>query len=131
MKLNDLIEIRHINMEKIDDMCYDEDVKKLVKIFLSKEIKELKENTLYLGKLGEYIVEEVKRLSEEEHIMGLYDKEEDDKMIARSREICARKEGIEEGISSIATNMLKEKFSIEMISKLTGLSKSKIKSISL
>ena len=143
MKLNDLIEIRHINMEKIDDICYDEDVKKLIKIFISKEIKELKENTLYLGKLGEYIVEEVERLSEEEHIMGLYDKEKDDRMIAKSREICARKEGLARGIAqgisqgetkkslSIATNMLKEKFSIEMISKLTGLSKSKIKSISL
>ena len=64
-------------------------------------------------------------------------------MIAKSREICARKEGLARGIAqgisqgetkkslSIATNMLKEKFPIDIISKLTGLSKSKIKSISL
>ena len=49
------------------------------------------------------------------------------------------KNGIRKGITqgrteqniSIAANMLKEKFPIDIISKLTGLSKSKIKSISL
>ena len=45
------------------------------------------------------------------------------------------KNGIKKGETkkslSIATNMLKEKFPIDIISKLTGLSKSKIKSISL
>ena len=76
-------------------------------------------------------------------LFKLTDKEKDDRMIARSREAFAKEDGfalgIKKGIAEgetknkfeIATNMLKEKFSIEMISKLTGLSKSKRKSISL
>ena len=94
-------------------------------------------------------MEETIVLSEDEHIMGLYDKEEDDKMMARSREIHAKNEGISQGIAlgierglerglkqgkneqniSVATNMLKKGSTIEFISEVTGLSKSKIKKL--
>ena len=69
----------------------------------------------------------------EENVIGLYDKELEDKMIQEAinnRLLQEGKlEGLKEGIISVAKEMLKRNVSISDISKYTGLSKQELEKI--
>ena len=61
----------------------------------------------------------------DDEIIGLYDLESHRREVERS----AMEEAVREGIEQTARNMLKENISIEIISKVTGLSTEKIKEL--
>ena len=69
----------------------------------------------------------------EENVIGLYDKELEDKMIqeAINNRLLqeGKTEGLKEGIISVAKEMLKRNVSISDISQYTGLSKQELEKI--
>ena len=137
IKLTSNIEIYYIDIEKVSKECYDKDIKRFMKVMMSKNYKELEENTKYMGKLGEKLVKEVKEISNEKFIYGLYDKKKDEEMIRNSIRYGAYDEGFGKGFTngvknntlSIVTNMIKERIPISVISKVTGLTKKEIEAI--
>ena len=137
IKLTSNIEIYYIDIEKVSKECYDKDIKRFMKVMMSKNYKELEENTKYMGKLGEKLVKEIKELSNEKFIYGLYDKKKDEEMIRNSIRYGAYDEGFGKGFTngvknntlSIVANMIKERIPINVISKVTGLTKKEIEAI--
>ena len=143
------LEIHYINLEKVREVCYDEDVKELAKIITSKDYKELEKNVLKMGKLGEKLVNEVENLSKDGYILGLYDKELEEKTIRESIRLRAFDDGFDKGKQdgftsgfnngfnngvkdntlSVAKKMLKKKISIDVISEVTGLTTKEIEKI--
>ena len=143
------LEIRHINIEKANKLWYSNNVngtgenKDLVLLSALLTIDNIKDFKKCLEVLP--MEEETKKYIEESVIdyakddkSWLYVDEEKEKIKMHKTEISlARKEGIEQGIEQgigqgikkgqkesrleIAKNMLKEKMSIDLISKLTGL----------
>ncbi len=129
IKLTSNIEIYYIDIEKVSKECYDKDIKRFMKVMMSKNYKEIEENTQYMGKLGEKLVKEVKELANEKFIYGLYDKKKDEEMIRNSIRYGAYDEGIKDKTLSVVLNMIKERIPINIISKVTGLTKKEIEAI--
>ena len=141
IELTSNLEIHYIDMEKVSKKCYDKDIERLMKVIMSKSYKELEKNTKYMGKLGEKLVEEVKEISNDKFIYGLYDKKKDEEMIKNSIRYGAYDEGFDKGIQtgftngvkdktlSVVANMIKERIPINVISKVTGLTKKEIEKI--
>ena len=113
-----------------------EDYEKLLLIFNEEDDEVL--NMLSEGDeiMKEYI-KDSKNASEEEEIIGLYDKELNDDMLKRmeikeNREEAFNEgiqEGIQEGICETAKNMLQRNLSFDLISECTGLSLDKLKEL--
>ena len=76
------------------------------------------------------VAKELKKLTNDAYTIGLYDEEEERRLIENSIKITAKKQGIKQGASnekkSIAKSMLAKKMDIPLISELTGLSKKQI-----
>ena len=141
--LTEKLEIHHINLEYINKMCYNEDerLEKWVRILKSNNRMELKRRSDFMEELGQDLVDEVERLSEDEHIIGLYDGEKHAKMVQNSiinygikkgREE-AIKEGLQQGIErnkrETVINMLKENLDITLISKIANMSLKQVEEI--
>ena len=113
-----------------------EDYEKLLLIFNEEDDEVL--NMLSEGDeiMKEYI-KDSKNASEEEEIIGLYDKELNDDMLKRmeikeNREEAFNEgiqEGIQEGICETAKKMLKKGYDINDISECTSLSLDKLKEL--
>ncbi len=80
------------------------------------------------------VTKELKKLTNDAYTIGLYDEEEERRLIENSIKITAKKQGIKQGVKqgasnekkSIAKSMLAKKMDIPLISELTGLSKNQI-----
>ena len=80
------------------------------------------------------VAKELKKLTNDAYTIGLYDEEEERRLIENSIKITAKKQGIKQGVKqgasnekkSIAKSMLAKKMDIPLISELTGLSKNQI-----
>ncbi len=83
------------------------------------------------------IIDKVEELSKDDEIISLndeYDRAELDKVSARNLGIeqgiiQGKAEGIKERNIAIAKNMLKEALDVDLISKVTGLSKEEVESL--
>ena len=88
------------------------------------------------------VAKELKRLTNDAYTIGLYDEEEERRLIENSIKITAKKQGVKQGVKQgikqgvrqgasnekkiIAKSMLAKKMDIPLISELTGLSKKQI-----
>ena len=80
------------------------------------------------------VAKELKKLTNDAYTIGLYDEEEERRLIENSIKITAKKQGIKQGVKqgasnekkSIAKSMLDKNMDIPLISELTGLSKNQI-----
>ena len=78
--------------------------------------------------MEEYVKESIKA-SQDEEVIGLYDKELHLEKLRLSELEEAREKGIEQEKIEIVKNMLKDEVDISVISKYTGLSKEEIESL--
>ena len=131
--LTDKIRIIYIYLPLIRKKMYNKKEKltsleKLLLSFNEKDSDELKKVIK-----GEKFMEEYRRdaydASQDSEILGLYNKEEEDKMLEAMRIDYAKEEGIEKGIQQgaeqakieIAKKLLKMEISLEQISEVTGI----------
>ena len=122
-----MIEIYHINLVEIKKKCYNKaelnGIEKIEKLFLSERINEVEE---IIGEEANKILEKIMELSNDERIVGLYDKEDLERQIRNGIKIDALETGLKMGIKQtkkeIIINMLKENIDINLIAKVTGLS---------
>ena len=140
--LTENLEIHHIDMEYINKVCYNEITKekldKWIKIMKAEDIEELRRRSDFMEEEGKMLVDEVERLSSDEHIIGLYDGELHEKKVRRSIINYEVEKGIQKGIQKgikqgveqskkeIILNMLKNNIEPEMISLYTNVSIDKI-----
>jgi predicted transposase/invertase (TIGR01784 family) len=142
--LTKMFKIYNINLAKIDNVEYTESVDKelltLLKVMKVKTTSEL-ETTSKGNNILESVCKSMIEYSKDDAIVGLYDKEEQERKFINT----ARNEGIKIGTESgikqgkqvgkveerndIIINMLKEAVDINIISKVTGLSIEEIKKL--
>ena len=144
-----------IDLKVIPEKCYTESEEKIIdyfKIFSYDE--EIIEGLKGKNKSMDDALEELKRISNDEHIIGLYDVEKVERKVFNSKMMTAErigmergmekgmkkgmkeglkegktqglKEGVAQGTETIAINMLNYNESIENIMKYTGLTREKI-----
>ncbi len=77
------------------------------------------------------VIEEIKRLCQDENIIGLYDAEAVARKEMNSRLVYAEQQGIEQGMEIVAKNMLRKNMDIAIITEVTGLSKEQIKELNV
>ena len=83
------------------------------------------------------VAKELKKLTKDAYAIGLYDEEEERRLIENSIKIAAKKQGVKQGIKqgasnekkSIAKNLLKMGIPRESIMQATGLSKNQIRNL--
>ena len=142
----------HINMANPLDKYYNNiELSKIEKVLVMfqltsrKKLKEISKGDKDLENMAKIIED----LNEDEHIIGLYDKEKMEAWMKKIDHDEATKEGLEQGLEQglekgleqgleqgsinkaieIAKNMLKEKMKISDISRLTGLDEKTIQSL--
>jgi len=141
------LEIHYINMEYIANMCYNEFTEsalvKWVLLLKSETMEELKMRSEIMDDdMREEFLSEVERLSNDEHIIGLYNAELEDEIMRNTirdynKELCfkeGREEGLMQGIeqkqNEIIINMLNEGLDVNLISKYTGIDIERVTKIS-
>ncbi len=128
------LEILSINMEKLKEKCYNEEERKKYKYLLMLDYS-LEELDKYSkgDKIMSKFKDEVESLNENPDFQDFMSEEEDKEMmqntIMNKRIEEGRNEGIRETKLETAKKMLKDKLSIDMISKYTGLSEKEIRSL--
>lgn len=128
------LEIHYINMEYINEMCYNEftesSLVKWVRLLKSKSMEELKMRSEFMdNEMKEDFISEVERLSNDKHIIGLYDAELEDEIMKNTIRECSLEEGIEQNKKEVIINMLKDNMDINLISKYTNTDVDKIQEI--
>ena len=120
--------IYELNMDKYIDIWYNKDEKEINEnkylLMLNLELKDL-ENLSCKDKVVSKYMSELERVNQNPEFREYMSAEEDNRKIQNSLRIQAIKEGHVE----IAKNMLKENMDINLISKLTGLTKEEINSL--
>ena len=95
-KENDLLiedfKIHNIFIPKEEEICYNKDIQKKLKLFLCKSYEEMREIAKDDKEMN-IVVDELERLNKEKYFGGLYDAKEDQEMLENS----AREEGYQEG----------------------------------
>lgn len=139
--LTEKIEIVRVSLPYYVKRCYNKAVKDLdykdkfigmIGIEEKSKLDEIKKGE----KTMEEILKKVEDFSDDEEILGAYDAEEHREETERlvmlgyldEAEEKGMRKGMKKGIEQTARNMLKENIDIEIISKVTGLSKEKIES---
>ena len=109
----------HINLDYFKNKCYTiselNELEKLCKLFVvetKEELNELK-GEVYM----EEAINELEKISSDEKIIGLYDKEKVEQKVLNTRLMNAK----EEGKIEVAASLLKNNVDINIISKSTGL----------
>ena len=97
------LEIHYVNMEYINEMCYNKftesSLVKWVRLLKSKSMEELKMRSEFMdNNMRENFVSEVERISNDEHIIGLYNAELEDEIMKNTIRECSLEDGIKEGI---------------------------------
>jgi len=141
-KLTDLLEIINIDMEKLNDICYNKGVKgqdlftKVMGLIGAKDKKHYEIFKKEKGIVKEIMEKAIKYVTDKDLVEVLdYEKMRD------NREIAAKElgfntgfndgfnDGVEYNTQVIAKNMLKENTDIAFVSKVTGLSKEEIEKL--
>ena len=130
----------HINMEKVREKYYNkgrltrlEKIIMLLQLDIKKELRELVKEDKELG----MVEKKIEEMSYNPALIGLYDKEEANKLVHDIDVAEARKEGLIEGTKQgiekekldIARNMLNMNIDLETISQATGLKMKKIEDL--
>ena len=80
-------------------------------------------------------IEEIKRLCQDENIIGLYDAEAVARKEMNSRLVYAEQQemeqGIEHGMEIVAKNMLRKNMDIAIITEVTGLTKTQVEELNV
>ena len=152
------LESYHIDLEYLRNNCYNEisnELEKLLQLFIIEDKHNLEK--LRSEKYMEKAINELEKLSNDERIIGLYDKEKVARKTLNTQLKSAKLEGIEEGKlegkiegkiegklegkiegklegkleekRQIAINMKKENIDNSLIAKITGLSEEEIKNL--
>ena len=135
--------IYEINMEKLKEIWYDKNELEIEKnkylLMLDMEISDLKK--LSKDQVVREYMEKIEKLNENPIFINWITKEKDEQMIKNTQLYRATQEGINIGISQginqgfkkrnveIAKSMLQENMNLELIHKITGLSKEEIKKL--
>ena len=135
--------IYEINMEKLKEIWYDKNELEIEKnkylLMLDMEISDLKK--LSEDRVVKDYMEKIEKLNEDPIFINWITKEKDEQMIKNTQLYRATQEGINIGISQginqgfkkrnveIAKSMLQENMNLELIHKITGLSKEEIKKL--
>ena len=131
--------IYEINMEKLKEIWYDKNELEIEKnkylLMLDMEIKDLKK--LSKDRVVKEYMEKIEKLNEDPIFINWITKEKDEQMIKNTQLYRATQEGINIGISQgmkkekseIAQSMLQENMNLELIHKITGLSKEEIEKL--
>ena len=114
----------HVNLEVIKNKYYNkEKISREEKILLLLMLENKKEIDNLVR--GDDTMEKARKvledLSEDEELVGVYDKEIVDRKVYNTKIKSAKLEGIRENKKQTALNMIKENIDIEIISKVTGL----------
>ena len=126
---------RDARMKKFKDLTR---LERYLLVFKLTDIDEIK-NLVGDDEIMKKVVEKIEEMNYDEELIGAYVKEERDEMILNTRLEGARLDGIVEGERSgfemglleSAKNLLKNNIDVDIISKVTGLSKAKIKSLDI
>jgi predicted transposase/invertase (TIGR01784 family) len=125
------IESYHIDLEKLRRICYTNSERKeqikILTMFIAKEKSEL--DSLRSEEYMNDAINELERISRDEGIIGLYDAEEIERKVRNTQIKGAKLEGIEQGKKEVAKKMLAEKIDIELIMKITELTKEEIEKL--
>lgn len=123
-----LIILIQFGLSNLRKKCYtDNAIEELInalKVFTVKSIEELE--SLRGEDYMDEAINEIKRLCRDEKIIGLYDKEEEERRVRNCQIRYAKNQGIEESRVKIARNMLNENIDISIISKVTSLTEEQI-----
>ena len=130
--LTEKIKIINIYLPNIRKKYYNkEELNELDKVMLV--LNEEDNNNLSKLYKGERVMEDyvkdAKRASINDDIVGLYDKELHEELLRNTELYNAEQKGIRENKIETAKNMLKESISIDIISKVTGLTKEEIEKL--
>ena len=148
---NDVIKyyVDLVTLEKISRENQFNNLSILDKYLLIFKLRKLSEIKKLVGddKTMKKVVEKIENMNKDKKLIGVYDKEKQDRMILNTRLTGARmegyakgeksgyvkgeKSGYEMGLLESAKNLLKNNIDIDIISKVTGLSKKKIKSLDI
>lgn len=130
--LTDKLEIINIDIEKYADTWYNEnnpdELSKLMGLIGLKDMSKLK---YFKGEKGiiKKIIDKADKFRNDKEVLEIYDYE---KMRDEREEMASKtafKEGLQEGINTVVTNMLKENINIDLISKMTGLTTKEIENL--
>ena len=127
--------IYEINMEKLKEIWYDKNELEIEKnkylLMLDMEISDLKK--LSKDQVVREYMEKIEKLNEDPIFINWITKEKDEQMIKNTQLYRATQEGISQGMkkekSEIAKSMLQENMNLELIHKITGLSKEEIEKL--
>src|SRR5574344_692534 len=140
--------IYNINLAKLEKEEYTKsvneeliDILKIMKAKTIKELKDLSNSDQVLKEVASIMVDYSKRVN----VIGLYDKEEVDRKMHNTQLYYAKEQGIKQGMEKgiekgiekganstkilMAKNMLKEKLNVDVISRVTNLSKQDIENL--
>ena len=137
--LSEKFEIDQIDMVLARDICYNDYSNKLARWCMVLTSKTKEEFKKYLGEdlmekeAKEKLEEKTSKMSDDEEVYALYSaytKEELEKnTLIEEAEQRGHEKGIKNEKISIAKNMIKENIDIDIISKITGLSKEEIEKL--
>lgn len=127
------IESYHIDLAYLEKNCYNKDklseLEKLLEIFITTNDEKL--NTLRSDKVMEEAINELKKISGDEKIIGLYDAAAVERKIRNTELLGAKMEGIKKGEKKkqleIAKKMIEKEIDKELILETTGLSIEELK----
>ena len=127
---HELIESYHIDLKYLSKKSYNElnKIEKIFKLFKEENIESLRGED-YMDEA----INELENISNDDYIMGLYDKEIMDRMTYNSKMAYAEKIGMEKGMEKakieIAKKMLEANIDIELIAKTISLPKEVINNL--
>ena len=129
-KLTEKLKFIHIYLPNIRKKCYNkEKLNVLERLLLAfNEEENLSDITKGDRIMEEYVKESIKA-SQDEEVIGLYDKELHLEKLRLSELKEAREKGIEQEKIEIAKNMLSKNIDISVISECTGLAKEEIEEL--
>ena len=128
--------IYEINMEKLKKIWYDKNELEIEKnkylLMLDMEIKDIKK--LSKDKVVREYMEKIEKLNNDPMFINWITKEKDEQMIKNTQLYNATQNGLNLGMkqekNEIAKSMLQENMSLEIIQKITGLTKEEIENLS-
>lgn len=132
VELNELetenLESYHLDLSYLKERCYNEEeltqIEKLCLLFIKEDIDSLRGESIM-----DDAIDELKKISHDEKIIGLYDAEKVEQKIRNTMIASAKLEGIEEAQKSIAKSLLKKGIDLETIAETTELSITEIRKL--
>ena len=133
---NDLViedfKIHNIYLPQEEKMCYNEDIKKKLKLFLCNSYEEMRE-VAETDKEMNNIVDEIERLNQEKFFGALYNIEEENKKLQDSARSSGYTEGLYQGAYDnsleIAKKLKEKNIDIKIIEECSGLTLDEIEKL--